>query len=76
VFVVVVVSSCRSRKEAVSSVKSAPWEGVVPCWRQEPGTSRRANKRALAAVVDLSGRSGEEKRRGGGAVGDGLGGGV
>ena len=58
-FVVVVVRNCRSSKEGVSSVTSAPWEGVGPRGQQEPGTSRRADKRALAAVAVLGGRSGE-----------------
>jgi hypothetical protein len=59
VFVGVVVRNCRSLKEGVSSVKSAPWEGVGARGQQEPGTSRRANVRALVAVVVLGGRSGE-----------------
>jgi hypothetical protein len=59
VFVGVVVRNCRSLKEGVSSVKSAPWEGVGARGQQEPGTSRRTNKRGPAAVVVLGGRSGE-----------------
>ena len=63
-FVVVVERNCRSLEIGVSSVKSAPWEGVVPGGQQEPSTSGRANTRALAAVVVLGGRGGVESERG------------